>query len=84
MPNDSETLHLRANTYLELKRYDEAMADIDKAIKIDPERYSFYFTRGMIYEAQGMKEKARADYRYACDNGESGACEAMKKLKGGK
>jgi len=59
------------------------MADVEKALKMDPKYYFAYLTRGKIYEAQGMTEKAKADYKRACDNREKEACEALKKLTAG-
>jgi len=61
-----------------LGKYDEAMADIGKAISIDPNYYWAYYTRGLIYEVMGEADKASADFKYACDNGEDEACEKVK------
>ena len=59
------------------------MADIEKVIKRNLRDPFYYLTRGKIYEAQGMTDKAKADYKYACDNGEKEACEVLKKLTEG-
>jgi tetratricopeptide (TPR) repeat protein len=52
-------------TYLKLKRYDEAIANYDKALKIDPYRASTLLFKGVIlailgqyYEAIGCYEQA--------------------------
>ncbi len=73
-----------ANVYRELKRYDEAMADIEKAIKMKPARPILLSHPREDLRGTGYDGKGKADYKRACDNGEKEACEALKKLTGGK
>ena len=46
----------------ELKQYDGAIADIDRAISIDPQLAIAYNTRGTIYQILEKFDQARADY----------------------
>ena len=61
-----ETNHgMRGNAYFMLGQYDKALADVDKAIAINPNSriiYSHYYDRGRIHDAMGNTEKALADY----------------------
>jgi tetratricopeptide (TPR) repeat protein len=74
------TLDDRANIYRALGRYDEALADIEEALKYSDTFYHVYYTRGLIYQAMGETEKAAADLKHACDNGETEACAALKEM----
>jgi tetratricopeptide (TPR) repeat protein len=74
------SLDARANIYRELGRYDEAIADIERALKFSATYYKTYYTRGLIYKEIGEKEKAIADIKYACDNGEEEACTDLEKM----
>jgi tetratricopeptide (TPR) repeat protein len=76
----ASTLDDRANIYRALGRYDEALADIESALKDSATFYRGYYTRGLIYRAMGETEKAAADIKYACDNGETEACTALKEM----
>jgi len=58
------------------------MADIERAIRINPKEHYYYFSRGKLCKAKGMNEKDIVDYRHACGNGEKEAREAIKKLTG--
>ena len=46
---------------------DKAIAEYDKAIKIDPNFLSAYYDRGQTREAMKDYDKARADYQAAVD-----------------
>jgi tetratricopeptide (TPR) repeat protein len=41
---------------------DQAMAEINKAIRIEPEEAAFLAFRGQIYKAKGQHDKAAADF----------------------
>ncbi|KPP97619.1 MAG: putative Zn-dependent protease, contains TPR repeats [Marinobacter sp. HL-58] len=43
-------------------KFDEAIAKINEAIKIEPEEAAFYSLRGQIYKARDEPEKAEADF----------------------
>ena len=51
--------------YAKQGKYPEAMAALEKAIKINPYFDMSYFYRGNIYSLQGDNAKAAADYRQA-------------------
>jgi len=41
----------------------EGLADLNRAIEVDPNMFSAYFNRGQVHEMLGQREKALADYR---------------------
>jgi predicted Zn-dependent protease len=43
-------------------KFDQAIAKINEAIKIEPDEAAFYSLRGRIYKAQEEPEKAQADF----------------------
>ncbi len=47
------------------RAFDRAIADLDQAIKLEPNYSSAYWTRGLIYRDKGDKEKAADDYKKA-------------------
>jgi tetratricopeptide (TPR) repeat protein len=55
----------RAITYSELGRYDEAFADFDAAIRLDPSSAHSHFNRGITYVGMGRCSEALADYDVA-------------------
>lgn len=52
----------RGECYLGMDKLDLALQDFNKAIIIDPKEIESYFGRGMVYEQQGKKTEAIADY----------------------
>ncbi len=48
-----------------LGRYDEALAELTRAIELQPLNVEAYHNRAVIYERRGEPEKAVADYRTA-------------------
>ncbi len=63
-----------ANSYTQLKRYDEALTAIAAAIRLEPDNACNYATRGIIHDRMGRHEQAIADYRRAV-----AGCEAATK-----
>jgi len=54
-PHDGNTYFNKGNTLLAMKRYEEALADFNKAInKVDPDE-NYFHCKGMAYEE--MKSK---------------------------
>jgi tetratricopeptide (TPR) repeat protein len=45
--------------------YDEAIADFDKAIHLDPQNMTAYLDRGLAYEEEGQYQEAISDYDVA-------------------
>jgi Flp pilus assembly protein TadD len=44
---------------------DKAIADLDEAIRLDPDDANTYQYRGLAYEKKGEKAKAEADFAQA-------------------
>ena len=55
----------RGNALRQTRAFDRAIADLDQAIKLEPNYSSAYWTRGLIYRDKGDKEKAAEDYKKA-------------------
>jgi tetratricopeptide (TPR) repeat protein len=53
------------NTYLIRGEWDEAIAEYEKALVMDPEDTLAYFGLGQVYQAQARREEAQAAYRQA-------------------
>ena len=65
--NNLEALLLRGSILSELERYDEALADINKAIRLQP-TFGAFQLRSMIYSQQQDFEKAIADIALLLNN----------------
>ena len=61
-PNHEAAMRALANSYVQLKRYDDALGVIERAIKTNPEFGGNYALRGIIYDHLGRYEQAMADY----------------------
>jgi len=57
----------RASIYIELGKSDEALADYDKSIELDPDNPLRYQLRANFYEELGEENKALIDYSKAID-----------------
>jgi tetratricopeptide (TPR) repeat protein len=55
----------RAAAYERKGRYDDAIADYDHAIALEPDSVTAFDNRGIDYGHQGQKDKAIADFRAA-------------------
>ena len=71
----------RARVLYELKRYEEALQDINTAIALDASRSSAYMDRGAILHRLGRLEEAGQDLRKACEMGQALACFAAKRME---
>ncbi len=49
------------------QKYDAAIRDFEKALKIDPNNPEIYYNLGIVYEAKNMNEKAGEMYRRALE-----------------
>ena len=56
-----------ANTYTQLRRYDEALIAIDIAIKRTPKFGGYFATRGIIFDHLGRHREAMDDYATALE-----------------
>jgi len=52
---------MRGTVYLQMKQYDQALTDLNKAIQIDPWEYLAYYRRSEVYTRQNKKDLAEAD-----------------------
>ena len=64
-PRHGSALRALANSNVQLKRYDEALNAIERAIKIQPEFGGNYALRGIIYDHSGRHRQALQDYERA-------------------
>ncbi len=70
----------RAVAYMNLKQYEKALKDINKALVTakNPLQALCYNTRGMVYVNMNQHENAMKDYQKACDLGITPACRELK------
>lgn len=61
-PEHGAALRGLANSNVQLKRYDDALTAIERAIKLDPEFGGNYAIRGIIYDHSGRHRQAMDDY----------------------
>ena len=62
MPEDVEGYYWRSWFFaLYLKKYEDAISDFSKAIKLDPKNPYWYLNRSKIYQLNGDNEKAKND-----------------------
>lgn len=66
-PNELFGYASRANTYKNLKQYDKAFADLDKALSIDSNFRFINFTKGLIYYEMKDFEKSAANFKKVAD-----------------
>jgi tetratricopeptide (TPR) repeat protein len=52
----------RAQAYFKKQKYDLALTDVNKAIKMDAKYFQGYFLRAQIHYSMGLKESAITDY----------------------
>jgi len=64
-PVTAEDYSNRGLTYFEIGEYEQAIADYDQAIALDPEFAIAYLNRGLTYFEIGEYEQALADYDQA-------------------
>jgi tetratricopeptide (TPR) repeat protein len=64
-PDYAPSLRGLANTYVQLKQYDDALAAIERAIEVSPDFGGHYAIRGIIHDHREEYDKAIADYEKA-------------------
>ncbi len=62
-PEDASLRTSLAGTLGALGRYDEAMAELDRAVELDPLNVEAYHNRAVIFERRGAPERAVEEYR---------------------
>jgi tetratricopeptide (TPR) repeat protein len=58
-PEYVEALDRRATLYFKMKRYDEALADIEQVLEMEPRHFGALAGRGVIYANQGKIGEAK-------------------------
>jgi tetratricopeptide (TPR) repeat protein len=58
-PDYAEALDRRAMLYFKLQRHDDALADIEQVLEMEPRHFGALAGRGMIYAAQGRISEAK-------------------------
>ncbi len=61
-PNNDNLYALRAKEYLRLKKYDEALADADKAVQLNPKNTNALIIRGLVKTEKRDYDGAIADF----------------------
>lgn len=70
----------RGYVYFSLQRYEEAIADYDETIKLDPSINSAYYYRGLAKEKKGDTAGAKADAEKALELGYAEAAALLESL----
>ena len=65
---ETEFYRLRSQAYTELRRFEEAQADLDRAIEIDPTDHENYLSRARIFMAEQSFSAAAASFADAIQN----------------
>jgi tetratricopeptide (TPR) repeat protein len=63
--DDGAVLASYAGALGALGRYEEALVALGRAIELDPLNAEAYYNRGLVYEKQGQRDEALAEYRTA-------------------
>ncbi|WP_171052592.1 tetratricopeptide repeat protein [Ruegeria sediminis] len=64
-PEFAEGWHARASAFFGQERYGLALADLERALALNPSQYEAIFGLGLIFEALGRPEQAYAAYSRA-------------------
>lgn len=65
LPNDTNILFSRANTFGKLSRFEEAETIFKQIIEAEPRKSIFYANLGVLYHRWGKKELAKRNYKLA-------------------
>ena len=66
-PTTAEDFVRRGMAYYARKQYDAAVADLNKAISLNPQEREAYYALGMVLKAQEKKEEAVAAFQKTLD-----------------
>jgi rhomboid protease GluP len=73
----ADVLAERAYVLVKSDRLDEALADVNRALELEPRNPRYRFLRASIYFRLGAPTAARIDAEAACDGGHAEACRAV-------
>jgi tetratricopeptide (TPR) repeat protein len=65
--SDADRLFLKANKFLDDKKYEEAVAAYQEAIKLSPVNWGYYFNLGLAYKKLDQREDAVASFHRAVE-----------------
>lgn len=65
LPNDTNILFSRANTFGKLSRFQEAESIFKQIIQAEPKKSIFYANLGVLYHRWGKIDKAKKNYKIA-------------------
>jgi tetratricopeptide (TPR) repeat protein len=66
-PGDSDLTREMVNILIELERMDEALAEMEAAVKIDPNNDVYHLNIGILYDNKGDFDKAMVSYNKALE-----------------
>ena len=69
----TEAYHQRGIAYDALGRTDEALADYNEALRVDPKNSAAYNNRGNVWQKKGDSQRAFADYTSAIEHNQQNA-----------
>ncbi len=67
LPEDATAYHNRGLTYRDLQQHEQALADFNRAIELNPKYATAYHNRGLTYRDLQQHEQALADYNRAIE-----------------
>jgi len=83
-PNFSRAYFSQGVSYGQLDQYRKAIAQINMALKQEPQNGMYYYGRGRVYLIWGDKTKAMDDFKKAADLGDEDALNYLEYIGEGK
>lgn len=80
-PNNADAYITRSGAFANTGKLDDALADIDKGVRLNPNDPIAYNNRGYIYELKENKSQAILQYEIACNLNSELGCNNLKLLK---
>ncbi|MCH2051341.1 MAG: tetratricopeptide repeat-containing serine protease family protein [Trichodesmium sp. ALOHA_ZT_67] len=62
---DAESYYKQGNKHIDREEFEQAIADLNQAIQLNPKYAEAYYNRGIVYLKQGKYDLALADYNQA-------------------
>lgn len=59
-----QAISMRASIYVQMHKYDQALADLDYLLTLNPESYARLYQRGTAYLELGRLKEARGDFNH--------------------
>ena len=73
-PKNPELYQHRAFFYLKLERFDLGLRDLTTVIELQPDKAEGYLSRGLVHSDRNQRGMAEADFRKACELGDTSGC----------